>query len=165
VTDDGPPDNVLRPTFGQRDELGKQTEIKRGRRKCHHRGTLDLDEETRAVTCGACGDPLDAFEVLLEYANRERRWQYYDKEVREAAERLAELKKEEVRVKARTALASRKDAAAAVEHEQQATFVRRRAIADKARDIAECARQIARLARVDADVFAGGARRKREGGK
>jgi hypothetical protein len=164
VTDDTP-DNVLRPTFGQQGELGKQTEIKRGRRKCYHLGGVALDETTRAVTCRACGDPLDAFEVLLEYANRERKWQYYDKEVREAAERLAELKKEEVRVKSRTASASRKDATAAVEHERQASFVQRQAIAEKALDAAEIMRQIARLARVDADVFAGGARRKREGGQ
>jgi hypothetical protein len=172
VTDDAPPDNVLHPTFG---EPGKQTEIKRNGAYCFHR-QYDLDEGDKTVTCGRCGAPLEAFQVLLDYAHRERHWRYLDGEARDLEKKLAELKDEERRVKSRTASASRKDANAAVEHEQQATFVRRQAIADKAKDVAELARQIVRLARVDSSlpdpssVFRagarqGGARRKRGGGK
>lgn len=163
---DDAPDNVLRPSFGEPRERGKQTEIKHGTGKCYHRGVgVELDDATRAVTCEACGAPLDAFMVLLQYANRERNWRYYDRECEEKRRLLAELKEEERKVKARTASASRKDAAVAVAHERQATFVRRQTIADKARDAAELMRQITRLARIETEAFVGVVRRKREGGK
>jgi hypothetical protein len=163
VSDDTP-DNVLRPTFGQPSELGKQTDITRRGPYCFHR-QYELDEGSKTVACGKCGAPLEAFQILLEYAHDERHWRHWDREATEKRKLLAELKAEEHKVKSRTASASRKDATAAVEHERQATLVRRQAIAEKARDIAELARQIAKLSRIETDVFLGGARRKREVGK
>lgn len=132
--------------------------------RCRHMATV-VDEVERTVGCATCGAPLDPIQVLLEYARKERHWRGWDAELNRTLERIAELKDEERKVKSRTASASRKDANAAVAHEQQATLVRRQAIAEKAKDIAELTRQIVQLARVESDVFVGGVRRKRQGGK
>lgn len=136
-----PPDNVVRLTFGQQSEIAP---TKTGKGKCYHRGTFTLDEEERTVQCH-CGATLDAFTLLLAYANRERDWRYYDLEVRDAQKRLAELKTEERKVKARTKAASRKDADAAVAAERARSEQERFQIIQAARDIAASCRRIERL--------------------
>lgn len=157
MSDDAPPDNVLRPSFGQQSEL-----VGTERRYCRHQHYL-LDTTARTVSCGSCGVGLDAFQVLLDYARDERNWRTWDRECADKRKLLAELKEEEVRVKSRTASASRKDSVAAVAHERQSTFVRRQAIAELARDVGELARRIVRLARIETQAEVG--RRLRGGGK
>lgn len=120
----------------------RQSEIKRDS-FCFHRHYV-LDEYKRTVSCGTCGAPLDAFQVLLDYANRERVWRYLDREAREAEKRLAELKAEERKVKARTQSASRKDAAAAVAAERAQSERERIEISETTRDIVERCRRIER---------------------
>ena len=168
MSDDVPPDNVRIAPVLQLVPCG-QTTKGQGYSFCSHDRSL-VDVEERVVTCRDCGKTLDAFDRLLEYARGDREWQSREAECRDAAKRLAELKAEERRVKSRTASASRKDATAAVAHEQQATFVRRQAIAAKAKDIAELTRQIVRLARIETNELAGEVTRlarieKRGGGK
>jgi hypothetical protein len=161
VSDDAPPDNVLRPTFGQQSELAVEfAGTQRG--YCRHTQYL-LDTTARTVSCGGCGASLDAFQVLLDYARDERNWRTWDRECADKRKLVADLKAEETRVKSRTASASRKDATAAVAHERQATFVRRQAIAAMAQDVAELARRIVRLARIETRADVG--RRLRGGDK
>jgi hypothetical protein len=113
---------------------------------CRHGRTL-LEAEQRVVTCRDCGKTLDAFDVLLEYAQGERRWQSREAECRDAAKRLEELKSEERKVKARTKNASRKEAAAAVAAEQVRTERERLVIAELARDAGALCRRIDGLTR------------------
>ena len=114
------------------------------RRFCHHHRTV-LDEQRRAVACRDCATALDAFDVLLEYAHGERRWVSRLGEVREAEQRLAALKEEERKVKARTKAASRKDSNAAVAAERARGERERGEIIQAARDIAAGCRRIERI--------------------
>jgi predicted nucleotidyltransferase len=127
---------------------GRQTEIKQSTHFCFHR-QYEVDESTHTVACGSCGIPLDAFEILLDYAQRERSWRYYENEITRAKEALAELKAEERKVKARTRNASRKEAEAAVAEERVRSEKARREITEKARDIGQLCRRIEQLARVE----------------
>lgn len=122
----------------------RQTDIKRDS-FCFHRRHM-LDEGTKTVSCGTCGAPLEAFQVLLDYAHRERHWRYLDGEAREAEKRLGELKAEERKTKARLKNASRKEADAAVAAERVRTERERTEISDAARDITQLCRRIERLA-------------------
>jgi hypothetical protein len=136
-----PPDNVVRLAFGQQSEIAP---TKTGKGKCYHRGAFTLDSEERTVQCH-CGATLDAFTLLLAYANRERDWRDYDLQVREAQQRLDELKDEERKVKARTKAASKKDADAAVAAERARSEQERFQIIQAARDIAASCRRIERI--------------------
>ena len=128
-------------------DFDKQTKIEREGRTCYHRGAFKLDGAARSVNCGTCGAPLDPFQLLLDYAERERTWRYYDSEIRRAEAQLQELKDEERKVKARTKSASRKEAAAAVAAERVRTERERMEISELARDVAGLARRIERAAR------------------
>jgi len=112
---------------------------------CRHY-QVSLDGKQRTVSCSDCGKALDAFDVLLGYARGERRWQTWDTLVREAQERVHQLKVEERKAKARLRNASRKDADAAVAAERVKTERMRIAIIESARDIKEACRRIERLA-------------------
>lgn len=128
-------------------DFDKQSTIKSDyTRHCFHR-QYQLDEYSKAVTCGSCGAPLEAFQVLLDYAHRERHWRHLDGEAREAEKRLAELKAEERKVKARTKNATRKEADAAVAEERVRTERERLAISGLARDAGALCRRIDGLAR------------------
>lgn len=127
---------------------GKQTEIKSTGQYCFHR-RYDVDDHAHTVSCGTCGVPLDAFEILLDYARSERSWRYYENEITRAKEALEELKAEERKVKARTRNASRKEAEAAVAEERVRAEKARREITEKARDIGQLCRRIEQLARVE----------------
>lgn len=111
---------------------------------CRHVGT-EVDAETRTVTCRQCGKTLDAFDVLLEYARKERTWQNWRDQQRAAAARVEQLKAEEKRVKARTKSASRKDSEQAVRDEQVRTEKMRFEVIQAARDVAALARRIEAL--------------------
>ena len=113
-------------------------------RYCRHLRTV-LDEKRRTVACRDCAKALDAFDVLLQYAHGERHWVSRENEAREAAERVAKLKDEERRIKARTKAASRKDAATAVAAERARSEGERFEIIQAARDIAEASRRIERI--------------------
>jgi hypothetical protein len=129
-------------------EPGKQSRVTyTGSGKCHHRGSFIVDEGARTVECEACGAALDAFQVLLDYANKERSWKHWQGEVRETQKRVDELKDEERKVKARTKSASRKEAGAAVAAERARTERERMDIAELARDVGGLARRIERLCR------------------
>lgn len=147
TSDADPPDNVRHVSFGRQSTIAPSSAATAmARAPCRHRG-YELDAERRAVQCGRCGAELDAFEVLLQYARRERSWRHWDGEtVRKRAE-LAELVAEEKRTKARLRNASRKDARAAVEAERARSEQERQQIITHARELAEQARRIERLAR------------------
>lgn len=122
-------------------DFDRQSEIRRDGPYCSHR-QYEIDEGTKTVVCGKCGAPLDAFQLLLDYATRERSWRYYDSEIRCAKQQLAELKAEERKVKARTKNATRKEAVAAVAEERVRSERERMVIAELARDIVAAAKRI-----------------------
>lgn len=135
------PDNVRYASFGQQSELAD-----RPLTRCRHH-SYKLDSKRRGVRCGSCGADLDPFEVLLEYAHKERTWRQWDAEtIRKRAE-LATLIEEERRTKARVKHASRKDATAAVAEERVRSERARMQIAELARDIIGRAKRIDRIAR------------------
>ena len=84
---------------------------------CGHRRYL-VDGEAWVVMCQACGEELDPIQILLDYARAERRHHDWSKETSNLLRRVTELKAEEVRVKARTKNAARKDANVAVAEER-----------------------------------------------
>ncbi len=126
-------------------DFDRQSEIKH-EKFCRHRKYL-VHADTRTVSCATCGAPLEAFKVLLDYAQRERSWRHYDSEIRRATERLAELRAEERKVKARTKNATRKEADAAVEAERVRTERERMVAAELARDAGALCRRIDGLMR------------------
>lgn len=67
---------------------------------CRH-STAQVDEGARVVTCAKCGVALDPIHVLGEIANRERSLYYSRVAIAQAEKRLAELKAEERKAKAR----------------------------------------------------------------
>lgn len=129
---------VLRPVFGA------QTTVKGSPKHCRHRVPV-LDAEDRTVACEGCGTALDAFQVLLEYADGERRWQGWDQSVREKQRELEALKDEERKVKARTKNALRKEADMAVATERLRTEKMRRDAIQVARDVVAAGKRIERL--------------------
>lgn len=129
---------------------------------CRHVRTL-IDADTRAVSCIDCTKTLDAVDVLLEYAHRERTWHHWEQDTRLAEKRLAELKEEERKVKARTKNAARKEADAAVATERARSEDERLMIVVKAREMARICQHIERLARVAPQVSSlSDARKRRE---
>jgi transcription initiation factor TFIIIB Brf1 subunit/transcription initiation factor TFIIB len=142
VSDDT--DNIVRPVFGG---PRPETEIKGFRGHCRH-DRYEVDTEKRIITCSreGCGAVLDPFDIHVEYAMRERTYRHYRKEVSEATTKLAELKAEETRVKARTKAASRKDAGEAVAVERAKTERMRAEVAQNAADVVRLCRRIVTLA-------------------
>lgn len=106
---------ILKPVFGQESGIRRVDYDKPG--PCKHR-TYEVDEQERTVSC-RCGAILDPFEVLLEYARRERHWRHYDSAARKATGTLREAEEELKRVQARTRSALRKDAEEAVRMERR----------------------------------------------
>jgi hypothetical protein len=90
---------------------------------------------------------LDPFQVLLEYARKERHWQPLGSghETTQGAEAPGTLKEEERKVKARTQSASRKEANVAVEAERARTERARLDTIEIAREVAVFARRIEAL--------------------
>lgn len=79
-----------------------ETKIARNRQKwCSHR-RFALDAEAREVRCQGCGKLLDPFEILFEYATEERSFENWRQSVIDQGKKLAELRAEEKRIKART---------------------------------------------------------------
>lgn len=111
---------------------------------CRHPRTV-IDADSRGVSCVDCTKTLDAVDVLLEYARRERTWHHWEQDTRLATKRLAELQEEERKVKARTKAASRKDAGEAVRSEQARTEKMRFDTIQAARDVAQLARRIEQI--------------------
>lgn len=85
---------------------------------CRH-GRRSLDEADRTVTCSDCGAVLDPFNELLRVGRDENLLERQQRERRSLAAKVAFLKGEERKVKARVKNAKRKDADAAVEAERQ----------------------------------------------
>ena len=110
-------------------------------RFCRHHQYL-VDEAHRTVTCGQCGALIDAFEVLLEYANKERHWRQSEAEERKVTKRISELEEQERRIKARTRSARRKDADHAVEEERVRVAGRLSSAAHKVREIERLAGEL-----------------------
>jgi len=125
---------------------GRQSAFKSDSRHCSHR-QYELNDYDKTVACGSCGAPLEAFQILRDYAHRERHWRYLDREARDAEKRLEELKVEERKVKARTKNAQRKEADAAVAAERVRTERERLVISELARDIGGLSRRIDGLTR------------------
>jgi hypothetical protein len=85
--EDGPPLDVLRP-----------------HPYCFHRHVLVWQDRPR-VDCKTCGATLDAHQVLLDYANKERSFYWKNEEAKrllaEMNKRIEDLKREERNLKAR----------------------------------------------------------------
>lgn len=97
---DEKPDNVI-PLHPERPPL----DVKRSKPTgCYHRQVL-VHEEPREVRCQSCNALLDPFDVIMEYAERERRFhfasEYRQKKQRELEQRIEALKREERNTKAR----------------------------------------------------------------
>ena len=133
---------LIRADFGGRASIKERTDHLR---PCQHEQTI-VDEVVRSVECGTCGAPLDAFQVLLEYARKERHWRHWQAEVSRCHNELAKLKEEERKVKARTKSHARKDALEAVRLEQLHTERMRLDIVQIARDVGAAAKRIEQLA-------------------
>lgn len=115
MSDKGTPDagRVITGAFGE-----SPTAEVVGYRFCRHpRYTLDTEE--RAVLCRDCKEVLDPFNILVQFAEGERRALSYKKSLEETRGELDELRAEEKRIKARTRNASRKDAEKAVADERK----------------------------------------------
>lgn len=122
-----------------------ETKIARNRQKwCSHR-RFALDAEAREVRCQGCGKLLDPFEILFEYATEERSFENWRQSVIDQGKKLAELRAEEKRIKARTKNASRKDAKAAVEAERRKWIVALERALSRVRGIEEAAKTLRRL--------------------
>jgi hypothetical protein len=142
MSDDDAPPRVLRLV------PKATTDVTASSRHCRHVGTL-LCESSRRVSCKECGALLDAFDVLMQYARRERTWRHWDAETRQARLDLQALKSEERAVKSRTANALRKDADHAVAEERRKSEKNRRAIASAAKEMIALGWKIMRLTRSD----------------
>lgn len=98
--DDDKPDNVI-PLHPERPPLDVQRAKPMG---CYHRQVV-VYEENREVRCQSCNALLDPFDVIMEYAERERRFhfasEYRKKKQRQLEERIESLKREERNTKAR----------------------------------------------------------------
>lgn len=99
MSDEIPPDNVV--------ELRPQpptVEVVRGGGQCFHK-QVTVDEQARKVHCARCGDEMDPFRALLDFAQRmqlEGGWlKRLRTEKRSVATRVEELKREERNAKAR----------------------------------------------------------------
>lgn len=132
------PPNVVKASFGQ------ETTTPDAMHFCMHHNII-VSERRRTVTCRTCGDVIDPFDRLLEYAKEERRWQESRKHERETRARIAALEEEERKIKARTKAASRKDANAAVHAALEAHRERLRSAVYKAREVARLGEQLERL--------------------
>lgn len=82
---------LIRADFGQRAAIQERTDLLY---PCQHEQPV-VDEANRTVECGACGAPLDAFTVLLQYARKERHWRNWQAEVGRCHNELEKLKDEE----------------------------------------------------------------------
>lgn len=155
--DDEPkPDNVIIVDFGYVAPVTKpgdddETEITRSGAGCLHRAQMQLDTASRTVRCTRCDTQLDAFQILLQYAQRERSWRYYDREAKQLYAEIDKLREEEKRIKARTRNAARKDAEAAVQAERERWRETRRKLAWYARDLEKVARVMKRAADLKVD--------------
>lgn len=63
-------------------------------RPCDH-SEFVLDEKWATVTCGKCGERVDAFSALLVFAKWEERWRHQEQMAKEAEKRIhvAELRR------------------------------------------------------------------------
>jgi hypothetical protein len=66
-----PKSNLIAFDKGKR--KGTLEPVRAGYDACRHKSVF-VEEAKRQVTCQKCGAILDAFEVLLEFANKQRRW-------------------------------------------------------------------------------------------
>lgn len=123
-----------------------ETEIaKTDRSFCaHYRFGYYVDKATRSVTCKGCKVALDAFDVLLEYANGERNWKHWLGESSKEQKKLHDAHEELLRVKARTRSHNRKDAETAVADERKRMHERLGHLSFKANEIVRMAMQIER---------------------
>jgi hypothetical protein len=96
-------ENIVRPKFGTALTVDDRPH------KCKHK-SVEVGSKKRIVVCNACGEYLDAFEILLQYAYDERRFSYHRGELDSIHKKVDELKAEEKRVKARLRRATKKDA-------------------------------------------------------
>lgn len=82
--------------------------IIKGGKGCLHR-SVSVDKNSREVQCNGCHVSLDAFNVLLSFAEMERSLDYSRKEVIECRELVEALKKEARNLKQKIARAKKKD--------------------------------------------------------
>ncbi len=84
---------------------------------CMHK-SYDIDRHLRTVCCSMCGVELDAFDILRDLSSRSGYLEMMEADGKRTAQRVAFLKGEERKVKARVKNANRKDADAAVKAER-----------------------------------------------
>lgn len=118
-----------------------EIELKERRRFCRHEA-MHLDVDSRTVECAYCDARLDPFEVMRQYAYRERTWRRWDRATRDQMAKLEELKEQERRIKARVRNAARKDADLAVQEERRRAAEKMRRIIMHATTMREAAERI-----------------------
>jgi len=87
--------NVLTPDFGS-----SRLELKQIAKRCNH-SRIVVDPTMRQVECKDCGAIIDPIHALVQFAEKERRFQYSREEVLRAQERVKDLKVEEKKIKSR----------------------------------------------------------------
>jgi hypothetical protein len=89
-------DNIVRPKFGK-----IALEItKRPVGACHH-SRITVNPELRKIECSECSEILDPIHVILEYAKKERRFQFRRDVMSNLEKSIKALKEEEKKVKSR----------------------------------------------------------------
>ena len=149
VNDDNEPDNVISVSFGEKTTVKDRTSDPS---RCFHR-RYEVDDESRTIACRLCGKVVDAFSVLLEYANEGSRWEHARKRRRELSASVEALLKEEKLIKARLKSASRKDAKKAVADERAKLKEQQRRTAANAREIVLLAQRIVRASGESAELL------------
>lgn len=135
----GDPDNVVYASFGQQSEVRQERPF-----HCSHHSYVVAPQD-RTVRCGACGAQLEAFDVLLQYANKERRWRHWEAETFRKHEELAQLRAEERKAKARLKYALRGDPEFAATEERIRGERLRHQIIEATRDMSQTCRRLERL--------------------
>lgn len=96
-------DNIVKPKFGGSSLRARDT----AGFSCRHRNVV-VCRQSRIVECESCGTVLDPIQVLLEFAYQERALNYTEEKLKKAQQTLAEMNKEEVRLRARIKRANKK---------------------------------------------------------
>ena len=103
MSDDEKLGEVVTPDFGSSRLDVKQRTLN----ECRHTRVI-VDPKLRRVECRDCEEILDPIEVLVQYASKERQFQYRREALQKMADRVDKLAAEEKRIKARIRRAEKK---------------------------------------------------------
>lgn len=126
---------------------------KRTPTNCYHQhyGVM-LHPATRTVTCKSCDATIEAFDVLMNYAEKQRSWRDLAGETRVVAKQIDDARKELKRVQDATKRANLKDKNTAIANERRLSLERMKRVFKDADEIATLASRIRQAAAVNVGV-------------